>query len=437
MNYAMIFFQRMPRYRIVLPFVLVSLFFIGSQAPAERIQLDIANSGIRKLIIAVPPFVDSSGDRDTATGKELARLMMDGLRFHGFVQILDPRRFNGQRDAAWRALGADYVFMGDFNSTGSQMTVAGSLLDVMAGNMLAAKQYKGMSGQRDDMTLRLVDAMIQEFTGELGISRTSIAFISDNTGRKEVYIADVLGRDVRQITRHNHLCVSPRFTSDGRRLAYSSYHRGNQDLYITELDQKKKTRTLSRREGMNLAPAFSPDSRTAVVTLSRGGNPDLYLIDMKGNIVEQLTDKAGINVSASFSPDGRSICFVSDRGGRPQVYIMNMQNKQVRRLTFKGKENVEPSWSPKGDKIVYTSLVGGRYHIFTIPVNSATPRQLTSGYGNYESPTWSPDGKQVAFSRKRKGKKEVCAVFANGEGMRVLFTLKGNQSYPRWSPRLN
>ncbi|MCI5221635.1 MAG: protein TolB, partial [Candidatus Electrothrix sp. AR4] len=284
----MIFIQRMLRYRIVFSFVLASLFFFSSQAVAERIQLDIANSGIRKLIVAVPPFVDNSSGRDTSTGKELARLMMKGLQFHGFVQVVDPFRFNGQRETDWRSLGVDYVVMGEFSTTGRHMTVAGSLLDVMAGKMLAAKQYKGMSSQRDDMTLRFADAMIQEFTGEEGISRTSIAFVSDNTGRKEVYIADVLGRQVRQVTHHNHLCVSPRFTHDGLRLAYSSYHRGNQDLYITELKQKKETRTLSRRKGMNLAPAFSPDNRTAVVTLSKGGSPDLYLIDMEGNIIERL-----------------------------------------------------------------------------------------------------------------------------------------------------
>ncbi len=425
------------RCRVVF-LILVSacVCFFSSQAVAERIHVDIANSGVRKLIVAVPPFIDRSGDRsDTVTGQEIAQLMMDGLRFHGFVQVIDPARFNGRRAADWRALGVDYVFMGHFNRTGGRITVAGNLLDVMTNNMLPEKQYKGTTSERDNITLRLVDATVQQFTGESGISATSIAFVSDNTGHKEVYIADVLGHHVRQITHHNHLCVSPRFTSDGLSLAYSSYHRGNQDLYITELNQKKETRTLSRRRGLNLAPAFSPDNRTAVVTLSVNGRPDLYLIDTEGNVIDKLTKEAGINVSPSFSPDGRSICFVSDRGGKPQIYIMNIQSKQVRRLTFKGKENVEPSWSPKGDKIVYTSLTGRQYQVFTLSVDKGDRTQITSGSGSHESPTWSPDGRQIAFSRKRNGQMEIGAVFANGKGLRTLFTLKGNQSYPRWSPR--
>ena len=408
-----------------------------SHAAAERIYLDIAASDVRKIVVAVPSFADGSGNLNSRDGKDIAAMVARGLQFHGFIQIVDPAGYGMNRDIDWNALGADYVVMGKFSVSGDRMVLEGRLLDVSQDKLLAGRRYKGAVSRRDDMALRLVDALVKEFTGEPGISRTSIAFVSDATGRKEVYITDVLGNKVRQITRHNHLCVSPRFTIDGRSLAYSSYHRGNQNLYITELNQSKVTRALSRRKGMNLAPAFSPDGRTMVVTLSKDGTPDLYLMDFKGKILERLTKNSGINVSASFSPDGKSIAFVSDRSGRPQVYIMDMQSRQVRRLTFQGQENAEPSWSPKGDLIVYTGLDGGNYQIYTIPVNGGVPTQVSSGWGDFESPTWSPDGKQIAFSRKRNGHQEICAVYANGKGLRTLFNLQGNQSYPRWSPNPN
>ena len=423
------------RSAVIVSVLMANVFVFAPHVSAERIYLDITSSGVRKLVIAVPPFVDEAGDRNTATGRDLARIMEEGLRFHGFVRILDSYRYDGRQRPDWRALGADYVVMGNYTLTGERMKVSAYLFDVMSGDKLAAENYKGSSAQREDMALRLVDGMVEEFTGEPGVSRSAIAFVSDETGRKEVYIADVFGRHVRRITRHHHLCVSPRFTADGTRLAYSSYHRGNQDLYLTDLDQNKKTRSLSRRKGMNLAPAFSPDNRTAVVTLSKDGNPDLYLIDMEGNIIRRLTKGTGINVSPSFSPDGRAICFVSDRSGRPQVYTMDLQSMRTQRLTFEGKENVEPSWSPRGDKIVYTRLAGGQYHIYTVSVGGGAPARVTSGAGSYESPTWSPDGRLLAFSRDLNGKKEIYVAQANGEEVRPMFALEGNQSYPRWSPR--
>jgi TolB protein len=412
-----------------LPLALLLLLLTAWQSGAERIQLDISNSGVRKLGVAVPPFTDASGGQDSGIGKDIARLVISGLDFHGFVQIVDPLRGN--------ASGADYVVQGKYSLMGGQLTVEASLLDTAAGKTLPARQFRGSAAEQDDLALRLVDALVEDFTGEPGISRTSIAFVSDGTGSKEIYLSDVLGRNVRQVTRHNHLCVSPRFTIDGRMLAYSSYHRGNQNLYITDLSQNRVTKAISRREGMNLAPAFSPDGRTMIVTLSRDGNPDLYSMDMQGRIIDRLTERTGINVSPSFSPDGRSLVFVSDRSGKPQVYVMDLGSKKTRLLTLQGEENVEPSWSPKGDKIVYTSLTARHYHLFIIPVGGGAPTRLTSGYGDYESPTWSPDGRQIAFSRKRNGQMEICAIHANGKGERTLFRLSGSQSYPRWSPRRN
>jgi len=427
----------LPIFRLCAALLAAAVFSLSphSLAAAERVYLDIAASEMRKVVVAVPSFVDAAGNENSQAGSDIAKMVARGLEFHGFIQIVDATQYAGSRGVDWQALGADYVVKGKFASSGSGMIIEAHLLDVVEDKMLAGRRYKGAADQRNDMVLRLVDALIKEFTGEPGISRSSIAFVSDITGRKEVYMTDVLGRKVRRITRHNHLCVSPRFTSDGRSLAYSSYHRGNQNLYITELNQSKVTRALSRRKGMNLAPAFSPDGRSMVVTLSKGGSPDLYLMDLKGKIIEQLTKRSGINVSASFAPDGKSLTFVSDRSGRPQIYVMDLQSRQTRRLTFQGSENAEPSWSPKGDKIVYTGLTEGHYQIFTMPISGGTSTRVSSGPGDFESPTWSPDGKQIAFSRKHNGRQELGAVFVNGKGLRTLFNLKGNQSYPQWSPR--
>jgi len=425
--------------RILFSVVCLLLIVPGgvSSLRAERVYLDITASNMRKVIVAVPSFINvSAADRDRNTGRAMADLLARGLEFHGFIRILDPLRYGGRQDADWKALGADYVIMGRYETTMSGMMVEGRLLDVSEDKVLSGRRYRGSVKQQDDMVLRLCDGLIEEFTGKPGISRTRIAFVSDESGRKEVYISDVLGLHTRQVTHHRHLVVSPRFSPDGRYLAYSSYHSGNQNLYLTDLRQNRITRAISRRRGMNLAPAWSPDGKTMIVTLSKDGNPDLYLIDRQGKIIRQLTSRTGINVSATWSPDGKFIAFVSDRSGTPQLYIMNMKNSRVRRLTFQGSENTEPSWSPQGDLIAYTGLRDVQHQIFIIdPGGRSSARQVTSGPGNFESPTWSPDGKQIACSRRLGIKNQIYTVFKNGQGLRVLFDRKGNQSYPQWSVR--
>jgi TolB protein len=404
-------------------------------ALAERVYLDITAQDVRKVVVAVPSFTGMSiSGGDVEEGRAMAGLLSRALEFHGFIQILDPQQYGGRSDADWKTLGADYVIIGRFEKKDSGMQIEGRLLDVAEDRMITGRRYRGTPRQRDDMVLRFSDALIEEFTGAAGISRSRIAFVSDATGKKELYISDVLGLKTRQVTRHNHLVVSPRFSPDGNYMAYSSYHRGNQNLYLTDLRQSKVTRAISRRKGMNMAPAWSPDGKTMVVTLSKDGSPDLYLIDREGKILRRLTARAGINVSPSWSPDGKEIAFVSDRSGSPHIYLMNMKTRSVRRLTFKGSENTEPAWSPDGKLLAYTSLQGGQYHIFTVDLQDmATARQVTSGWGDFESPTWSPDGKQIAFSRRRDGRQQICAVMKDGSNLRVLFNRKGNQSYPQWT----
>jgi TolB protein len=331
-------------------------------------------------------------------------------------------------------LGVDYVVMGKYEILDSGIMIEGRLLDVGEDRMLAGRRYRGSLKQRDDMVLRLCDALVEEFTGEKGISRSRIAFVSDASGKKEVYVSNVLGLDMRQVTRHKHLVVSPRFSPDGTHLAYSSYHSGNQNLYLTDLRQRQVTRVISRRKGMNMAPAWAPDGKSMIVTLSKDGSPDLYRINRQGKILKRLTERAGINVSPSWSPDGKSIVFVSDRSGTPQIYIMNVKKRRVRRLTFEGSENTEPAWSPKGDLVAYTGRQDGAYQIFVInPDDPLSVKQLSSGLGDFESPVWSPDGKQIAFSRRRASKQQIGVMQKDGRNIRVLFDVPGNQSYPQWT----
>ncbi|PIE55699.1 MAG: protein TolB [Desulfobulbus propionicus] len=408
----------------------MALLGLAGQVQAERVYLDVTASDVRKIVIAVPDFTGNG-----AIGRQAADLLSKALELHGFIEVLDPQRYGRVKEANWKGLGVDYVIMGQFSTTGDRLSLEGQPLDVAENRLLGGRRYSGSTRQQEEMVLKLCDGLIEEFTGEPGISRSAMAFISDATGKKEVYVSDILGLHPRQVTKHRHLCVSPRFTPDGHFLAYSSYHHGNQDLYITDLRQSKVTKLLSRYSGMNLAGAFTPDGQQMIVTLSKGGSPDLYLLDRKGKILRQLTSRSGINVSASCSPDGSKIVFVSDRSGKPQIYQMALKSGRTQRLTFENSENSEPSWSPKGDLIAYTGLVGGRYQIFTMGVDGRHRRQISSGWGDFESPTWSPDGKQLAFTRKRNGRSEICIANRNGKNFRVLFNLPGNQAYPQWSGR--
>lgn len=402
---------------------------------AQRVYLDISAADTRKIGVAVPYFVNSAlANQVQKFGMDAADLLGKALKFHGIITIIPAADYGGKQNAEWRNYGADFVVLGQYNSTSSGISFEMRLVDVASNQVLMGKTYSGSMDQVTTMVYSFCDEVIKQLTGVAGIASSQIAFVSLEGNAKEVYISDILGTKRRQVTRHRSLIVSPRFTQNGTLLSYTSYHSGNPNLYITDLRQSKTTKAISRRKGMNFAPAWSPDGSKMILTLSMNGNPDLYMLDSRGEIIEQLTRNSGINVSPTWSPDGSRIVFVSDRTGKPNLYVMDLRTRNAQRITFEGSENAEPSWSPTEDLIAYSSLRGGVYQIYTVkPQAGAQPTPVTSDLSHHESPQWSPDGNQIIFS-KRDGKlNRIYAIMKNGSEQRPLFSFPGSHTYPQWS----
>ncbi len=427
----------MNRLLLTICIIFFSVFSSSGFSYAAKVYLDITSAQFRKVPVAVPYFEDK-GNKNmmSQAGRRLSDSFGSLLTFHGFISIVHPEKYGGKMDADWLNIGADFVIKGNYTRSGSGVVIELRLVDVQKGRMIFGRRYRGAWEKRKNMLQKFCDEVVLNLTGEPGVSQSKIAFVAEVDGHKEIFVADILGDDIRQVTFHGSLAVSPRFSPDGSQLLYTSYHRGNPNLYITDLSQSTVTRPLSSRKGLNMSPAWSPNGKKMAVTLSVDGNPDLYLIDTKGQVLSRLTKSAGINVSPSWSPDGKQISFVSDRTGSPQIYVMRIKDRSVRRISYQGGYNTNPNWSPDGERIAYSGRYEGNYHIFTTTPEGRDTRQLTQTWGDYESPSWSPDSRQVVFSRRRGEKLELCAIFHNGQGLRPLFDFTGNQSFPQWSPRL-
>jgi len=422
---------------IALFAILLMLPFTDAWA-GKRVNLDITSAEFRKIPVAVPYFVNKNKPEAVQQyDRDLAVLAAKALDFHGFIQTIPAASYGARQDANWKSVGADFTVIGQYEVSGDSVVMEMRLNNVLEGKMILGRKYTFPWNKSRKMILQFCDEVIEKLTGIPGISETKIAFVSDSTGKKEIYLSDIFGDAVRQVTRHKYLAVSPRFSPDNSKMTYTSYHRGNANLYITDLSQDKTTQALSRRTGLNMAPAWTPNGKSLVATLSKDGNPDLYQLTLDGSIVRRLTVNAGINVSPNFSPDGLQLAFVSDRTGEPQIYIMDYNAGSTHRITYQGNENTTPAWSPDGKWIVYTSRYEGQYQLFKISPEGGSPIQLTTSAGDHEAPSWSPDSRQIVFSRSVNGKKKLYVISQSGRDMRQLFSLDGNQTTPQWSYRVN
>ncbi|MFP3983451.1 MAG: Tol-Pal system beta propeller repeat protein TolB [Desulfurivibrionaceae bacterium] len=402
----------------------------------DKIYLDITGAKLRKLTIAVPAFQNKNQPgTESRMGREMADILSRAIEFHGFIKTLALSDKEVESDQKLSSLGVDYKVKGQYELTDRDLVLEIKLIEAGGNRTALGLRYEGEKELQKRFLLRYSDRLVEKLTGQPGVSTSKIAFVSDSSGSKEIYLSDILGDNNRKVTGHKVLAIFPRLSPDGSKLVYTSYHRGNANLYLTDLNQSRITRAISRRQGINMAPSWTPDSKRLVATLSKDGNPDLYLIKPNGSIIKRLTKNSGINVSPDFSPDGRKIVFVSDRSGTPQLYIMDMKTKTTERLTFSGSENTTPSWSPDGEWIAYTGRENDYHQIYKIRAEGGDPVQLTDSSYDHESPNWSPDSRHLIFSRKSNESSKLVVMSSNGRWPRPLFLMDGNQSSPHWGLR--
>ncbi|MFH1624532.1 MAG: Tol-Pal system beta propeller repeat protein TolB [Pseudomonadota bacterium] len=427
--------------------VLICALFFSFTRSYPKIYIDIDSPSIRRIPIAVTYFKNlGGGDSEKGISKEMFEVLTQDLEVSGLFAPIDPSHFLESRGDSgvnneekinfrdWSLIGAEALIQGNFRCNDGKLEIEAKLYDVFQGQFVMGKKYVGERESLRRMIHRFCDEVLLSFTGERGVFDTKIAFVSDKSGHKEIYIMDFDGHNVVRVTNHRSIALSPVWSPDGEKIAFTSYKNGNPDIYVKDIVTGKEDR-VSHQKGLNIAPAWSPDGEKLAVTLSVDGNPEIYVIDKKGGMRKRLINNWGIDVSPTWSPDGKEIAFVSNRSGNPSIYVMDSQGGNVRRLTFQTGYSVSPGWSPRGDKIVFSSLEGGHFEIYTMNPDGTDLGRLTSNSGSNEDPSWSPNGRFIVFTSTRGGVQGLYIMRSDGSGQRRLKAFDGKQSNPCWSPR--
>ncbi len=439
--------QKIKKYLTVFLFfgVLASSFAVAPLAEA-RIYFDISDPTFVQIPIVLPKWrpVDKTL---VSFPEKVCQILANDLTLSGFFKVIDAdhlppslREKNGIPSASalqeWTAAGGEILLVGEtlLEPNGLNFTVKFHLFDLVEQKHIVGKQYEGPLQTLRTAVHRMADEILLQITGERGVHNTKIAYALAQGAGKEIFISDFDGANVKQLTQNQSINLSPAWSPEGRRIAFTSYLRRNPDLYLIDVDGRN-LQLLSRHVGLNVSPSWSPDGKKIALMMGMEGKSDIYLMDPNGSNPKRLTRGHGNEASPTWSPDGESIAFVSDRSGSPQIYIMSRDGSKVRRLTFEGSYNTQPAWSPKGDRIAFCARAEGRFEIFTIGIDGSGLRRMTSNSGHNESPSWSPDGRYIAFSSTRTGTSKIFIMNANGFNQRALTSSKGGESSPAWSRR--
>ena len=189
--------------------IALMLFFGLSAFAQQEFELTLSTRGLDLIEIGIAGFTGNGADATTmdASRKLLSRdLQLTGI-FHAIPEknmalIPSPDSPENVKNCeAFLSVGAKILVTGEIRSEeGGQLLFTGVVTDAKTCKKIVTRRYRGEAGLLKKLIHSFADDIIFVFTGKRGITNSRIAFVSDRTGHREVFIMDYNGDDLRQLT---------------------------------------------------------------------------------------------------------------------------------------------------------------------------------------------------------------------------------------------
>ncbi len=450
--------------RIVAKLLLFLALGAGLRAPAAGQEPPDSFPGVRLGLIyessyqptlAMKPFSSRFGGAGVETRVEaiIGRDLRYSDRFNVLDSLPPALMAEGVDYQLWDQLGATWLLTGQVEGLGEGYVLVLEIHDVVYAERKERERFLLPDPASDDFRMavhRVSDRIVEWIFDEPGMAATRIAFSQRlANGAQEVYIVDSDGENLRRLTNHGNICMSPAWHPSGHKLAYNCFNEEADGLpKIYELDLRTgRERVLDPgREGQQLTPAYHPSGAVIAFGLMGTNRTGLFSYDLEADCC--LTPIQGgrwEDYSPSFSPDGRRIAFNSTRlgVGHPQIFVVDARGGEpdlVSPYVYGPSAGyyTSPDWSPTGNQVAFHGRINrtGPFQILVAEVqNRGASVLLLTQEGNNEDPSWAPDGRHLVFAGER----------SYGFGLFVVDTATGRirplvssirARIPDWSPSL-
>lgn len=417
----------------------------------------ISNSNALKIEIKqgeVKPEPIGVNDLKGPNGNKISDIIKKDLELSFLFVIISNDNIDTIDLSKWQEKGARFLLYGQ--NIGNQIKF--TLVDVITGEKLYNEKIVNINKSNIRETAHIIaDYAYERITNELGYFNTKIVYVNtvkQSPRTTQLKIMDQDGENVKSLTNGKELVLSPRFSSDGKNIAYIAYTRDAKDalgksvhVYVSKIGSNSRKRLLNdnimkelirKNNGnpisMTYAPRFSPDCQSVVFAIIINGKSAIYKYNMTDDRLIQLTKHENIDTSPCYSNDGKKIVFTSNRSGTEALYVMNEDGSDQHKISQEGGKYSQPVWSPRGDLIVFTKQVKNMFYIGVVKPNGSGERLIASGY-LVEAPIWSSNGRYIVYTYQASpsDKSQIALTDLTGRYSRVIKT-SGDASSPAWSP---
>ncbi|NNL29769.1 MAG: amidohydrolase, partial [Gemmatimonadetes bacterium] len=298
-----------------------------------------------------------------------------------------------------------------------------------------------------------------------------VVFVSDRSGREQVWTLEVATGDTAQVTRGRGADVlSPEWSPDGEYLVVPKSGRNVNGLWLIHTDGGSGVRMHEDEGTFMSGPAFGPDARYVWYAQRQGRHQynnamPIYQVmryDRDTGIAQAMTDRVGSAIRPALSPDGRWLAYGSRSNGNTGLRIREIATGEERWLAYPiQRDDMESvasidalpgfTFTPDSRDIVI-SFAGRIWRVavdgtgqteipFEAPVELPLGPRLAFEYDVETSPTFtarqirdavpSPDGRRLAFTAL--GDLYVMD-FPDGVPRRIVDLDAVGAHQPSWSP---
>ena len=293
--------------------------------------------------------------------------------------------------------GRTVVFEHDFGiwklDVGSKKTTP-IKLDIAAETAENMSEMQSFSGQADDY--------------DLAPSSRRIVFSTHG----EVFTAPVEEGDIRQITdgaaRDRNVSYSP----DGKSIAYISDLSGREEIYVVSVDGIGEPQKLTEIDALKAGYNWSPDSKEIAFSAS---DSKLRKVTIATKQIAILDSSNYGNISTPvWSPDGKWLAYSKNDISRTgDVYVLDatVQDKEPHRVTFDSNNDINPRFAPDGRKLFFQrieasgGIIPNSVQIYSVVLERLEkdpddPEQRAEAESQQPSPTEAPGGEGAAPMRR-------------------------------------
>lgn len=264
------------------------------------------------------------------------------------------------------------------------------------------------SASRTVQFQRLTDFYGMEETPSFSPDGKSVAFVSDTTGSRQIWVRLLAGGPPLQLTHDAGDHLSPRWAPDSATILYFtpplalSTQGTAWEISALGGTPRRLLDTLSEVD-------VSHDGKSLAFFRLQGGHIELVRASRDGSNPQVLTQlpKQNGSLQPRWSPDDSAVAFInSPRRWSQDLFFVRSSGGPLRQLTHDDLLVKGYAWLPNGAGVVYSSSRGSTLvylptlHLWRISLRGGEPQQLTFGDEGDESPDVDSLGR-IVVSRRR------------------------------------